>query len=180
MGRFYLHDQVGIVTRLMKAIGLIASDGAPLGSATGAWIWITVIDSWQWIPFTALLFWISFRLIPNRQKESAKLDNLNYFSRARFIYIPHISTPITIIILFRVLEAFRAFDLPNVLTGGGPGISTLTTSLYANRITFFHHRYGLGSAHLIVLEVIAYLLIVVIAGKLTSIRTILKKNNRNG
>src|SRR4030042_2000062 len=175
IGRFYLHDQVGLISRGLKEIGLLAERGAPLGTSDGAWLWISIFDAWQWVPFTALVFWLCFRLVPERQIEASRLDNLNLFTRLRYINLPYVVTPMAIIVLFRMLEAFRAFDLVYVLTGGGPGTSTMMTSIYANRITFLQQRFGIGAAHLVLLYLGAFVLIIVLIGRLKILRGLLRE-----
>ena len=48
--------------------------------------------------------------------------------------------------IFRMLDAFRVFDLVYVLTGGGPGTATEVVSLYAFTTLFQDLRFGYGSA----------------------------------
>jgi multiple sugar transport system permease protein len=173
IGRLYLHDQVGIASRALKVMGLLESTEAPLGSARGAWISLACLDAWQWLPFTALLFWWAFQLIPRRQIEASKVDGLPDLMRLRYVELPHLAGPIAVVVLLRMLEGLRTFDLPQILTGGGPGISTLMASLYANRVTFNQQRFGIGAAHLQVLEMAAYVLILFLIRRLQLLRGLL-------
>ncbi len=175
MGRFYLHDQIGIASRLLRSAGLMSADAAPLASSTGAWIALAVLDAWQWLPFTALLFWLSFRMIPGRHMEAAQMDALGLTSAWMKVYLPRIAAPVAMVLLFRLLEALRVFELPHLLTGGGPGTSTMVASMYASRVTFLHQRFGLGAAHLILLEAAAYLLILILIGRLRVFRGLLRE-----
>ena len=47
---------------------------------------------------------------------------------------------------FRTIQAYGAFDLPYVMTGGGPGGATETISLYAYQNYFRYLDFGYGSA----------------------------------
>jgi multiple sugar transport system permease protein len=49
-------------------------------------------------------------------------------------------------VAFRVVQAYGSFDLIYVLTGGGPGGSTETVSLYAFQNVFRYLDFGYGSA----------------------------------
>ncbi len=49
-------------------------------------------------------------------------------------------------ILFRAIDALRIFDLVYVLTGGGPGGSTETLSVYAYKLFFYKGDFGQGAA----------------------------------
>lgn len=175
MGRLFLNDQFGIVTRLLRWLHVIGINDAPLGNSAGAWCWIAIIDAWQWVPFTALLFWLCLRLIPAKQLEAARVDGLGKLTLIRFVVLPNLLIPVTIVVLFRLMEALRAYDLPQTLTGGGPGVSTLMTSIYSTRITFNQQRFGIGAAHLILIEVVAYALILVLASRIKSLRGVIRK-----
>nr|VFK39951.1 MAG: multiple sugar transport system permease protein [Candidatus Kentron sp. SD]VFK45374.1 MAG: multiple sugar transport system permease protein [Candidatus Kentron sp. SD]VFK79534.1 MAG: multiple sugar transport system permease protein [Candidatus Kentron sp. SD] len=174
MGRFYLHDQIGPITRLLHDLGVLALDQAPLGDASGAWIWISALDAWHWLPFTMLLFYYSFSVVPQRHHDMAAIDRLGYRETALKIVWPQVWGLVVIISLLRLLEAFRAYDIAQVLTGGGPGTSTLFVSLYANRITFAQQRFGLGAAHLVLMEASAYALIFLLIGRAQAFRRLLR------
>ena len=49
-------------------------------------------------------------------------------------------------VLFRAVQAYGAFDIVYVMTGGGPGGSTETVSLYAFQNYFRYLDFGYGSA----------------------------------
>jgi multiple sugar transport system permease protein len=53
---------------------------------------------------------------------------------------------ILVALVFRTIDAFRVFDAVYVLTGGGPGNSTETLSIYAYKVLFQSLELGYGSA----------------------------------
>lgn len=172
MGRLYLNDQVGIAARLLADIGLVHE--APLASVTGAVFWISVLDAWQWVPFLALLFWVCFQAVPQREIDAARIDGLSRPLMLRAVILPRISGPLGAIVLIRLLEGLRLFDLPNVLTGGGPGTSTLTVSMYANRLTFAHQRFGVAAAHMMLIYTLATVLMLPLIYQAGRVRSTLR------
>ena len=62
-------------------------------------------------------------------------------------------------LLFRTLDALRAFDLMFVLTGGGPAGLTETLTVYAYRSLFQTLRLGFGSA----LGVVVFVVVMMVA-----------------
>jgi ABC-type sugar transport system permease subunit len=52
---------------------------------------------------------------------------------------------ILVALLFRTIDAVRMFDLPRVLTNGGPGKSTETVVLYTYNTLFTSLNFGYGS-----------------------------------
>jgi len=174
MGRLYLHDQVGPVARLLVASGLSASTRAPLTTTGNAFFWLCMLDAWQWIPFCALLFWLCFRVVPQRMLEAAAIDGLSRGAMLRWVILPRITPFLVSVVLIRVLEVVRLFDLPNVLTGGGPGTATLTVSIYATRVTFAHQRFGVASAHMLVIYTLVSLAIVPLLRRAKKLRALIK------
>ena len=64
----------------------------------------------------------------------------------RHIILPGLRPAMTVAILFRLLDAFRVFDIIFVLTGGGPANRTETLSIYTYKILFQTLQFGYGSA----------------------------------
>lgn len=172
MGRLYLNDQVGIAARLLAGSGLIQQ--APLGSVEGAFFWICTLDAWQWVPFLALLFWLCFQAVPQREIDAARVDGLSRAAMLRAVILPRISAPLGAVVLIRLLEEVRLFDLPNVLTGGGPGTATLTISMYANRLTFAHQRFGIAAAHMVLIYLLVTMLMLPLIREAGRLRSMLR------
>ena len=51
-----------------------------------------------------------------------------------------------IVLVFRTMDSIRVFDAVFVLTGGGPGNTTETLSIYAYKTLFQTLQFGYGSA----------------------------------
>ncbi len=62
--------------------------------------------------------------------EAALVDGANRTQLFRYIILPQIIPVSTTLILVRIIEAFKMIDMPNALTGGGPGIATETVTLH--------------------------------------------------
>jgi ABC-type sugar transport system permease subunit len=76
------------------------------------------------------------------------------------VTLPLLTPTLLIAALIRALDAFRIFDLPYVLTGGGPADSTTTLSLLTYQRIFTTGEVGLGSS-LAVLMLLTEILIAV-------------------
>ena len=64
----------------------------------------------------------------------------------RDVTLPLLRRVLLIALLFRTLDALRAFDLMFVLTGGGPANTTETLTVYAYRSLFQTLQLGFGAA----------------------------------
>ena len=128
-----------------------------LGEEPHALIVMILADTWKTAPFMALLLLAGLQVIPGEIYEAAKVDGANTWQRFRRITLPLLMPALLVALIFRTLDALRAFDLPKVLTNGANG--TTTMSLIAQR-TFQENRlYGEGAA----LSIITFILVMAVS-----------------
>lgn len=127
--RFMYFPLIGIYSYLLSLfkIGPIAF----LSSPGLAFFAISLVDIWQWGPFLAALMISSIDLLPSDIIEAAKLECKNKFQEYRYVIFPALTPIIFFLILIKMLDSMRAFDLIYNITKGGPGIATETLDLYA-------------------------------------------------
>jgi len=102
--------------------------------ATEAWsarLMVLVGDTWQWTPFMFIVLLAAIENQPRDQVEAARLDGANGLQIFRDITWPAIAPIAATVVLIRLIEAFKIIDLPNVLTGGGPGLATESMTLHS-------------------------------------------------
>lgn len=104
-----------------------------------------LMDVWKTTPFAALLLMAGLGVIPVDIYRAAKADGASGFSVFRRITLPLLLPFVLIVLLFRILDAFRVFDAIYVLTGGGPANTTETLSVYAYKVLFQTLEFGYGS-----------------------------------
>ena len=131
-----------------------------LGSPGLALFSVILADVWKTTPFVALIVLTGLKAIPEEVYEQAKIDGTNLFNRFFLITFPILRPVFTVALLFRTIDALRVFDVIYVLTGGGPGGSTTSISLFAYRY-FLLGDFGLGSASSVILFLIALSLSVI-------------------
>lgn len=117
------------------------------------------MDVWKTIPFAVLLFMAGLQVIPRELYQAAKVDGASNWQVFIHITLPFLRPIILVVLLFRTLDAFRVFDAIYVLTGGGPGNTTETLSIYAYKTLFQTLQFGYGSA----LSVIVFLCVGIIS-----------------
>jgi ABC-type sugar transport system permease subunit len=142
----WLFDQGGVVNYLLVEAHLVSAPVNFLGSTTLALPTLMVADIWKTTPFMALLLLAGLHTVPPGLAEAARIDGASswaYFWRVR---LPLLMPTLLVASLLRALDAFRVFDLPYVVTGGGPASSTQTMSTYAYNILFSGLEIGYGSA----------------------------------
>ncbi len=137
---------------ITKPIIFLAQPGITIWAMIGAEIWKTT-------PFMALLLLAGLQLIPADLYEAAAIDGTNGWQNFWKITLPLMKPTILVALLFRTIDAVRIFDLPRVLTNGGPGQSTETLVLYAYNTLFTNLNFGYGSA----LAVSTFLIVVLVS-----------------
>jgi len=92
---------------------------------------IILVDIWQWTPFCFLIFLASLQGIPRESYEAAMLETKSGWQVFRHVTLPMMQPTIILVLLLRLTEAFKVFDIPYTLTGGGPANATKMLSFYA-------------------------------------------------
>ncbi len=136
---------------------LLGTNTVWLGEEPQALIVMILADTWKTAPFMALLLLAGLQVIPSEIYEAAKVDGASTWQRFRRITLPLLMPALLVALIFRTLDALRAYDLPKVLTNGSNG--TTTMSLIAQR-TFQENRlYGEGAA----LSIITFILVMAVS-----------------
>jgi multiple sugar transport system permease protein len=103
-------------------------------------------DVWRTMPFVALLCYARLLTIAPEVYEAARVDGAGRLATLAWVTLPLLRPILMIALLFRTLDALRAFDLMFVLTGGGPASTTETLTVYAYRSLFQTLQLGFGAA----------------------------------
>lgn len=158
MMKFFFNDQYGVFNDVIVRLGLSDHYIAWLGTPGGAFFAVVFADVWKTSAYMGLLILAGLQMVPESMYESAKIDGAGVFTRFFKITIPVIKNTILVAMLFRTLDAFRAFDMIQVMTNGGPGGSTETMSMYAYTNLMSYMDFGYGSTVAVVTFVVIFLI----------------------
>jgi multiple sugar transport system permease protein len=136
---------------------LLGTSTVWLGEEPHALMVMIFADVWKTAPFMALLLLAGLQVIPSEVYEAARVDGATAWQRFRRITLPLLMPALLVALIFRTLDALRAFDLPKVLTNGANGTETL--SLIAAREFQENRLYGEGSA----LSILTFLIVMIIS-----------------
>ena len=145
MFNFLLNAQFGLFPYLSDHLGLPLPANV-LGSATWAFPALAITDIWEWTPFIALITFAGLRALPTAPLEAANVDGASSWQMHWHVILPLLRPILTVAVIFRVAEAVREFDKVYILTGGGPGASTLLNDLFIYRVSFVNFDLGYGAA----------------------------------
>ena len=142
--RWLFADQYGIINHLLGLIGI----DAPMWFTQGNTAWVTVIVANLWLatPFVILVLLAGLGGLPEELNEAAAIDGAGRWQIFTRIILPQLKPTILVILVIRLTDAFRIYDLIYILTGGGPGGSTEVLSTYIYKRIFTDWQFGQGSA----------------------------------
>lgn len=170
MFRMLYNEQYGPVDTILQ--GLHLPRVLWLSSTGTAPISIIIMDVWEWTPLMFLLLLAGLQAMPEEALEAAQLDGATGLRVIWNIIFP-ILAPISVMAIFlRMIDAFTIFGQIYLLTGGGPGSSTTSTTLYAYYQGFQSFNLSYGSA--ISLALLIFVTVVALV-YLTVVRTWLRR-----
>jgi multiple sugar transport system permease protein len=134
----------GAFDDIFQRLGL----GAPVvfGTRVPAVAAMMVADIWKTTPFVAIIILAGLVMLPRELYEAAEVDGAGGWAIFWKITFPQLRPTIALAVLFRVLQAFGLFDLPFVLTNGGPGYSTQSLAVLSYNAMFRDLDFGPGAA----------------------------------
>jgi multiple sugar transport system permease protein len=144
MWRLMMNVDNGVIAGTLKMFGLAPIDW--LGDRTVA-VWsIVFVDSWQNTPFVMLLILAGLQNLPDGPIEAARVDGSGNFRLYRHIILPILSPVVLVVLMIRIVESIKLFDIIYILTGGGPGTATQNISLLDFRFGFTFMQSSLAAA----------------------------------
>ena len=151
-------------------ISFLGGEGIPwLSSPTWAPISVMIIDIWQWTPFVFLVALAGLQGLPEDLYEAAKVDGGSGWQLLRYIILPLMTPILWLILLLRLVEAFKVFDIPASLTLGGPGRATEVYSLFTYRTSLRFFDHGFAAAQGFLLLFIVMFIVSLIYGRIRNL-----------
>jgi sorbitol/mannitol transport system permease protein len=110
-----MHPVYGLLAQVWRWIGLTPFDwfaAAPLMS-------VSIVVGWQWLPFATLILLTAMQSLDEEQKDAAAMDGAGPLSVFRYIVLPHLLRPITVVILIETIFLLNVFAEIKVTSVGG-------------------------------------------------------------
>lgn len=104
------------------------------------------MDIWHWTPLVVLICYAGIQAIPEEYYMAAKIDRASPWKTFRYVTLPNLRGVLIIAVLLRLMDSFKIYAEPFVLTGGGPGSSTTFLSTYTSRMAIGGFQMGRGAA----------------------------------
>lgn len=143
---------LGVLNYLLGLIGLppslwVADPALAIPS-------IVLVDVWHFAPFAMLILLAGLRSLPREPFESAMIDGASRWQMFWRITVPLLQPVLVVVLIFRIIDSLKVFDLIWVITAGGPGFASETLYVYAYNQAFKYLDIGYGSAVIVVFTAI--------------------------
>lgn len=156
--QYMFNDKLGIVNGVLLNLHIIKEPIIWLGTKGYAMWAVIIADVWKQLPFMALMILAGLQMVPTELYEAADVDGANFIRKFWHITLPSIKNVVIVVLLFRIIGALRIFDTIYGMTGGGPGNSTSSITMYAYKQLFNNLDIGYGSALAVITFVIIFIL----------------------
>jgi ABC-type sugar transport system permease subunit len=127
-----------------------------LGSPSVSMPSVIIADMWSGIAVVAVIVLAALLSAPQEPIEAAHVDGATTWQRFRYVGFPFIRPVVMFAALLRCVACFQQFGLFQIMTGGGPGLSTTVFNyyVYQNSFVFFNFAYGAALAVVLILLMI--------------------------
>lgn len=154
MVAFFAKD--GTLSTILQSLGIIGEPVAWL--VAFPMVSVIIANIWHGTAFSMMQFQAALDDIPAEIEESANLDGANWFQKLIYITIPMIKSTIVTDTILITLKTLAVFGLIYAMTGGGPGTTTTTLSIYMYKQAFGSYQMGYGTAIALIMLVVGIVL----------------------
>lgn len=140
---------LGLINAAIRLVG-----GTPqnwLYDADTALYAIVAVTIWKQLGYDLVLFIAGLQAISPTLYEAARIDGAGRFHQFRTLTLPLLTPTLFFLLVISVIDSFQVFTLVNVMTRGGPALSTDVLVMFFYRMGFIRLDYGTASAVVVIL-----------------------------
>ncbi|MBJ2152886.1 sugar ABC transporter permease [Pseudomonas sp. GX19020] len=146
MFKFIFNDNVGLVNNALQSMGLASTAIPWLVDGNLALFAIICAEVWMSTSVFAILILAGLFALPQDPLEAAKVDGCTPWQSFRYVTLPFLMPFIYIAMAIRSLDVARAYDIVQVMTGGGPAKRTELLWTMIGRTGYVDARMGYANA----------------------------------
>ncbi len=145
----------GYLNEMLRALGLKGLCQNWLSDPKFALGCIIFVNIWQWTGYGMLMYYSNMLNISQDMYEAATIDGATQIQQFTKITFPLLRGTHYTLFIMGMLGSLKCFDLPYVLTRGGPNYATEFFSTYIYRKSFNLFKQGEASAIVVLMFLIA-------------------------
>lgn len=142
----YSTEPMGLLNQFLQAAGLGGMVTSWLAEVNTALAAVSIPEGWRFTGMYMVIFYAALVSLDPSVYEAAKVDGASELQILFKIKMPLIRDIILLTLTMCLTGALRGFDIPFLLTSGGPGNASELMSTYMYKKAFSSNQYGYGSA----------------------------------
>jgi len=161
----YSTQPKGLINQMLEAVGMGNLATSWLSNVKTALACVSIPEGWRYTGMYMVIFYAALVSLDSEVYEAAKVDGATEWQTLIKIKLPMIKPILLLTLTMVTTGALRGFDIPYILTNGGPGNVTELLSTYMYKKAFGANQFGYGSA-VAVFIIVESMLVVFILQKL--------------
>lgn len=145
IGRYLYSGTYGFFNSILLRVGLINQVINFLNTPFTV-EFMALLYAWHFAPLVIFFVLAGLQTIPADLYKQAKIDGAGSTRRFRLITFPFIRYAVLMGAILALIEAARTIDVVFVLTGGGPGMTSVTLTYLIYKVFFVSRRLSYGAA----------------------------------
>ncbi len=129
------------------------------------------VSIWRYSGYHIILFISALASVPGDILEAATIDGAGAWHKFWKIQLPSISLVIDFILFDNIRGALQAFEIPFIMTSGGPGYASSTFTLYTINTAFQYRNFGMAATMAVAIIVLIVIAQVIQHGIVNNMRT---------
>jgi ABC-type sugar transport system permease subunit len=146
MWKWIFNANYGALNALLLQFHLINHYIVWLGQSSTALNCMIFANVWKETPYVVLLMLAALSNISLDLYEAARIDGSNGWNSFWKVTLPLLKPIVIVLVITKTIWAIQTFDLPYILTAGGPSNSTELISVYIEKTAINYTEFGYGSA----------------------------------
>ncbi|MBO8436541.1 MAG: sugar ABC transporter permease [Spirochaetes bacterium] len=164
----YATEPMGLFNIVLDAFGMDGLIRSWLADVNTVLVAVSIPEGWRFTGMYMVIYYAALISIDPEVSEAAEIDGANAWQTLWRVKIPMIKPVIILSLTMCITGALRGFDIPFLLTNGGPGNSSELMSTYMYKQAFSSNKFGYGSAiavFIIVESILAVIILRLISGR---------------
>lgn len=142
----YSTQPKGLINQILEAVGMGSLSTSWLSNVKTALACVSIPEGWRYTGMYMVIFYAALVSLDAEVYEAAKVDGATEWQTLIKIKLPMIKPILLLTLTMVTTGALRGFDIPYILTNGGPGNVTELLSTYMYKKAFGADQFGYGSA----------------------------------
>ena len=112
------------------------------------------VSLWRFSGYHVILFCAGLKSEPRELLEAAEIDGASTFEKFRYIQLPSMSLVMDFVLFDCIRGTLQHFEIPFIMTQGGPGYASSTFTLYTIDTAFEFYDFGMASTMAVIIMAI--------------------------